>query len=108
VIPSWPGVSYPKWSTVLYLFLATLPCDALSAFLAFCDRVVYPAYLTTPRRFDLSPLQDQQCAGALMWVCVTFAYLVPAVAITVRLLSRADFSEQILVRPIAKKLPSCD
>jgi putative membrane protein len=87
VIPSWPSVSDPKWSTVLYLFLATLPCDALSAFLAFCDRVVYPAYLVVPRHFVMSPLQDQECAGALMWVCVTFAYLVPAVAITIRLLS---------------------
>jgi cytochrome c oxidase assembly factor CtaG len=88
VIPSWPSVSQPRWSTVLYLFLATLPCDALSAFLAFCDRVVYPAYLTVQRRFDISPLADQQFAGALMWVAVTFAYLVPAVAITTRLLSR--------------------
>lgn len=90
VIPSWPGVSNPQWSTVLYLFLATLPCDALSAFLAFCDRVVYPAYLATPRRFDISPLQDQQSAGALMWVAVTFAYLIPAVAITMRLLNNYE------------------
>jgi putative membrane protein len=87
VIPSWPSVSQPRWSTVVYLFLATLPCDALSAFLVFCDRVVYPAYLSVPRRFDISPLADQQLAGALMWVCVTFAYLVPAVAITTQLLS---------------------
>ena len=104
VIPSWPSVRYPQWSTVLYLFLATLPCDALSAFLAFCDRVVYPAYLATPRRFDISPLQDQQCAGALMWFCVTFAYLVPAVAITIRLLSGPQPSEQTVARPIATKL----
>jgi putative membrane protein len=87
VIPSWPSVTHPRWSIVLYLFLATLPCDALSAFLAFCDRVVYPAYLVAPRHFDISPLQDQECAGALMWVSVTFAYLVPAVVITTRLLS---------------------
>jgi cytochrome c oxidase assembly factor CtaG len=85
----WPVIlTRPRWGIVLYLFLATLPCDALSAFLAFCDRVVYPAYLATPRHFDISPLQDQECAGALMWVSVTFAYLVPAVVITTRLLSR--------------------
>jgi cytochrome c oxidase assembly factor CtaG len=85
----WPVIlTRPRWGMVLYLFLATLPCDALSAFLAFCDRVVYPAYLATPRHFDISPLQDQECAGALMWVWVTFAYLVPAVVITTRLLSR--------------------
>jgi putative membrane protein len=99
VIPSWPSVSHPRWSTVLYLFLATLPCDALSAFLAFCDRVVYPAYQAVPRRFVMSALQDQQCAGALMWVCVTFAYLAPAVAITTRLLSDHNVYEKSFAPP---------
>jgi putative membrane protein len=94
-----------RWSIVVYLFLATLPCDALSAFLAFCDRVVYTPYLDTPRHLNISPLQDQQLAGALMWVCVTFAYLVPAVILTLTLLStpragaegrvRADVSDAL-------------
>jgi putative membrane protein len=74
----------------LYLFLATLPCDALSAFLAFCDRVVYSSYLTAPRLFNISPLQDQQCAGALMWTCATFIYLIPAVVVTIQILSPAS------------------
>ena len=78
---------YSQWSTPLYLFLATLPCDILSAFLVFCGRVVYRSYLSAPRPFDLSALQDQQCAGALMWVFVTFAYLVPAAVITIQALS---------------------
>jgi cytochrome c oxidase assembly factor CtaG len=71
----------------LYLFLGTLPCDILSAFLTFCGRVVYPGYVSTARIWNLSPLQDQECAGALMWVCVTFAYLIPAVVITMQILS---------------------
>ena len=37
--------------------------------------------------FDLSPLQDQEFAGALMWVSVTLIYLIPAVIITVQILS---------------------
>ena len=61
----------------LYLFSATLPCDALSAFLAFSGRVVYPAYHS---------LQDQEWAGALMWVCITFIYLIPAMIVTVRMI----------------------
>jgi cytochrome c oxidase assembly factor CtaG len=77
----------PRWSVPLYLFLATLPCDILSAFLAFCNRVVYSSYLSTTQLFSPSPLEDQQCAGALMWVWVTFAYLIPAVVITMRILS---------------------
>jgi len=77
----------PRWSTPLYLFLATLPCDVLSAFLVFCGRVVYPSYMSAPWLFNLSPIQDQQCAGALMWVSVTLAYLLPAVVITLQILS---------------------
>jgi putative membrane protein len=88
VIQPWPSVAQsPRWSTVLYLFFATFPCDLLSAFLTFCDRVVYPCYLSENRQFSVSPLQDQEYAGALMWVCVTFIYLLPAVVITTQLLS---------------------
>jgi cytochrome c oxidase assembly factor CtaG len=85
VIQPWPGL--PRWGVPLYLFLATLPCDALSAFLTFCDRVVYPHYLSAPRLFGISPLGDQECAGALMWVWVTFVYLAPAVVVTLQMLS---------------------
>jgi cytochrome c oxidase assembly factor CtaG len=77
----------PRWSTPVYLFLATLPCDILSAFLVFCGRVTYPSYLSANRLFGFSTLQDQQCAGALMWVVVTFAYLLPAIIVTMQILS---------------------
>jgi putative membrane protein len=77
----------PRWSMALYLFLATLPCDILSAFLVFCNRSVYPCYLSATQLFRLTPLQDQECAGALMWVWVTFAYLIPAVVVTMQILS---------------------
>ncbi len=88
VIQPWPSVPHwPRWSMLLYLFLATLPCDILSAYLSFCDRVVYPVYLNTPRPFGISPLADQECAGALMWTCITIVYLLPAVILTMRLLA---------------------
>jgi len=79
-----------KWlesSILLYLFLATLPCDILSGFLVFCDRVVYPVFLSSSRSFGLSALEDQQCAGALMWTCVTVVYLIAGAVFTARLLS---------------------
>jgi cytochrome c oxidase assembly factor CtaG len=76
------------WSVPVYLFLATLPCDALSAFLVFCGHVVYRTYFSRDHgMFGLSPLEDQALAGALMWVAVTFAYLIPALGLTARLLS---------------------
>jgi putative membrane protein len=85
-----PSASTSKWpesSILLYLFLATLPCDILSGFLVFCDRVVYPVFLSSPRSFGLSALEDQQCAGALMWTCVTVVFLVAGSAFTARMLS---------------------
>jgi cytochrome c oxidase assembly factor CtaG len=87
VIRPWPASRWPSWSLPLYLFFATFPCDALSAFLAFSERVVYPAYARAPRHFDLSALEDQEAAGALMWLCVTIAYVIPAVVITIRTLA---------------------
>ncbi len=94
VIEPWPsGSHYSRWYIVLYLFLATLPCDALSAYLAFCDKIVYRCYLSVPH-LNMSALQDQQCAGALMWVFVTFAYLLPAVLLTADLLSSSGIVEQ--------------
>jgi len=88
VIQPWPSAStWPRWSTLLYLFLATLPCDILSGFLVFSDRVAYPVYLSAPRMYGFSVLEDQQCAAALMWTCVTLVYLVPAAIISTRLLA---------------------
>src|SRR5215510_14533177 len=92
VVQPWPSVStWLQWSTLLYLFLATLPCDLLSGFLVFSDRVAYPSYLSMPRLFGFSVLEDQQCAAALMWTCVTLVYLVPAAILSVRLLSPRSF-----------------
>lgn len=88
VIQPWPSTArWPRWSIPLYLFGATFPCDLLSGFLAFCDRLVYSHYLFAPRLFNFSPLQDQQCAAALMWASVTIIFLVPAVVVSMRILS---------------------
>ena len=65
-------------------------------FSRFCDRVVYSHYQTANQLYDLSPLSDQQCAGALMWVCVTIVYLVPAAAVTIQLLSPQGRASQVV------------
>ena len=87
VIQPWPSVArWPRWSMLLYLFLATLPCDVLSGLLVFSDRVVYPMYLSMPRMGGLSPLEDQQCAAALMWTCVTVVFLVAGTILSIQVL----------------------
>jgi putative membrane protein len=91
VVQPWPSTPrWPRWSVPLYLFAATLPCDALSGFLAFCDRVVYVSYNSAPRLLNISPLEDQQLAAVLMWSCVTIILLVPAVIVTMQMLAPQD------------------
>lgn len=88
VIKPGQGVSNgAEWPILLYLFLATLPCDILSGFLVFCDRVVYPAYFLPAHGSGFSALEDQQCAGALMWTCVTLVYLIAGTVFAARLLT---------------------
>src|SRR5215469_165790 len=100
VIQPWPRASTgPRWSILLYLFLATLPCDILSGFLVFSDRVAYPVYLSAPRMFGFSVLEDQQCAAALMWTCVTLIYLVSAAIISIGLLAPQTSTRRDLTRP---------
>lgn len=92
------SLKWPESSILLYLFLATLPCDILSGFLVFCDRVVYPVFLSSPRSFGLSALEDQQCAGALMWTCVTVVYLIAGAVFTARLLSPRSSQEYAILQ----------
>jgi len=88
VIQPWPSVAvWPRWSMLLYLFLATVPCDVISGLLVFSGRVVYPMYLSLPRMGGLSALEDQQCAAALMWTCVTVVFMVASTIIATELLS---------------------
>lgn len=87
VVEPWPSVPRPDLSMILYLFFATLPCDVLSGFLVFCDRVIYPVYLSSSHLLGFSALDDQQCAAAFMWTCVTLVYLLAGTVLSMRLLS---------------------
>jgi len=87
VIQPWPCIAvWPRWSMLLYLFFATLPCDVLSGLLVFSDRVAYPIYLCTTHKGAFSVLEDQQCAAALMWTCVTVVFLVAGTILSMQIL----------------------
>jgi len=98
VDPSQVALKWPESSILLYLFFATLPCDILSGCLVFCDRVIYPVYFSSLQPFGLSALEDQQCAGALMWTCITLVYLVAGAIVTARLLSPHKSQEYAILQ----------
>jgi putative membrane protein len=96
VVQPYPSEArWPRWSIPAYLFLGMLPGGALGAFLTFCDRILYPSYNKVPTLLGVAPLTDQIIAGALMWVFGMFVFLLPAVAITLKLLSPRVASQDV-------------
>lgn len=106
VIRPWPSTAEGlRRSVPSYLFLATLPCDALSVYLVFCDHVVYRPYLFVPRLFGLSAIQDQQWAGVFLWTSLTLIYLAPAVLVAIKLLSPASRKAQVFNATVSRTNP---
>ena len=68
-------------AAVVYLFTTAVHTSLLGAILAFSSRVWYPLYDATAT-WGLTPLEDQQLAGLIMWVPAGLAYLAAALAIT--------------------------
>lgn len=88
VIQPWPSrPHWPAWAMPVYLLLGDFVNSVVSAFLVFSGRVLYPWYLAVPRLGGISVQNDQAAAGAVMWVIGSFAFLIPAAIITVKLLS---------------------
>lgn len=75
---------------VLYLFVAGLAGGALAALLTLAPDPLYPVHAATTAAWDLSPLEDQQLAGGIMWVPGGLVYVVAAVVGFVRWLEAGD------------------
>jgi cytochrome c oxidase assembly factor CtaG len=88
VVQPWPSRPLvPPWAIVLYLILADLQNTVLSAWLVFSERLVYSAYNSVPRLWQISAMDDQVAAGAIMWVPGSIAFLLPVAWIIVQVLS---------------------
>src|SRR5215467_8538681 len=95
IIQPYPWVTRtPRWMIIPYLVVADFQNTALSAFLVFYERVVYPTYAIVPRITDLTPLADQAAAGAIMWVAGSVFFLVPLGLITIELMSTQRVSRK--------------
>ena len=69
-------------AAVFYLFTTSVHTTILGALLTFSSRLWYPIYGSGPRAWGLTPLEDQQLAGLIMWVPAGLAYLIAALAIS--------------------------
>lgn len=107
VVQPWPSrPHWPRWAIIPYLLLADIQNTALAGFLSFSERVLYPTYQNAPRLGDLTPLQDQAGAGAVMWVPGSISFLVPAGMIAFQYLSpKRKQAPAPPVRPVAPSAP---
>jgi putative membrane protein len=75
VIMWWPAMSTATalpplgyGPRALYLFLVSIPMQLVAAIITFAEDVLYDWYSVAPRTWGLSPNEDQQLGGLLMWV----------------------------------------
>ena len=57
------------------MFATAVHSGVLGALLTFSPRVWYPLYESTASRFGMTPLEDQQLAGLLMWVPASLVFI---------------------------------
>ena len=93
------GASFWFWNAVLHgirargeqlgvgvaaLFLTLLHTGLLAVLLTLSPRPWYPLMSQNSAAWGLSPLEDQQLAGLIMWVPMSFIYLGAALALAAR------------------------
>jgi putative membrane protein len=61
---------------VLYLFTTSIHSGLLGAFLTFTTTVWYPLYEKSTASWGLTPIEDQQLGGLIMWAPAGIVYIV--------------------------------
>ena len=74
----------------LYVFGTAVHCSALGALLTFSQVLWYPAYAATTSAWGLTPLEDQQLGGAIMWVPSGLVFIAIAMMLMGRWLAESD------------------
>jgi putative membrane protein len=77
-------------AATFYVFGTAAHCSALGALLTFSTVLWYPAYRQTTQAWGLSPLQDQQLGGVIMWVPSALVFIVVGLALFAKWLRESD------------------
>lgn len=85
----WASVrAAPAPAAVAALLVATVQMGLLGALLTFAEQPLYAPHLLTTAAWRLTPLQDQQIAGLIMWAPASALYLAMALVLLGRWLGR--------------------
>jgi cytochrome c oxidase assembly factor CtaG len=75
---------------VLYLFTTAVHTSILGALLTFSPHIWYSGYRTTTQIWGLTPLQDQQLGGLIMWVPASLIYVGAGLALFAAWMKESD------------------
>ncbi len=68
-------------AAVLYVFTTSLHSGLLGAFITFSGTLWYPGYAGLTNSWGLTPLEDQQLGGLIMWIPAGLVYVVAGLAL---------------------------
>jgi len=77
-------------AAVLYLFTTSVHSGALGALITVAGSVWYPSYIGLTNSWGLTPLEDQQLGGLIMWIPAGLVYVVAGLALFAGWLREAD------------------
>ena len=75
---------------VLYLFTTSIHSGALGALLTIAGSVWYPSYIGLTASWGLTPIEDQQLGGLIMWIPAGLVYVIAGLALFAGWLREAD------------------
>jgi len=77
-------------ASVIYLFTTAVHTSILGALLTFASTVWYPAYAATTSAWALTPLEDQQVGGLIMWIPAGLVYVIGGLVLFSQWLRESD------------------
>lgn len=100
LVATWvhPGIWALRVAAVLVVMVGT---GLLSALITWTQFILYEAYGDAPLAWGLTPLEDQQLGGILMWVPGGVVYFIAALALFACLLRAAERAAPFLPAPIS-------
>jgi cytochrome c oxidase assembly factor CtaG len=75
IVPAGKSGRLSYGTRVLYVFATGMQSSVLGALLTFAPTPWYPAYVARVAAWGLTPIEDQQLAGLIMWVPGGLVYL---------------------------------
>lgn len=91
-------------ASVFYLFATAMHSGGLGALLTFAPHPWYPVYAGRTEAWGLTPLEDQQLAGLVMWIPAGVSYLVAGVVLMAAWMRESErraarWQDRALLRP---------